>query len=319
MLEVPIHIAFCVDEAYVQYICVTIKSIAENNRARPVVIHLVIDHIASKSIMRLHEVTDEYKHLSLQIHVIDDTPLRNLELRRWPIHAWYRILLPDLLSIEIERVLYLDADTIVMTDLGELFDLDMTGKSIAAVVEDNTFNQQYYERLGYDNDKNYICSGVILMNLRYWREYHLKEEIIEWAIANTDKLKLPDQDTINYVCRDTKILLPLRFGIVQWFFHVDEFYEPPYLQELEDCLRNPAIIHYGFSSPWELDAPKHLMRDKWVCYNKMLLHPIRCIYKSKGCLLVKSILWDLLHLFKGRCPLTIEDAYVKIAEKKQPS
>lgn len=311
------HIVFCVNDAYVPYICVTIKSIAENNRLQPINIHVLIDFISAVSRSKLNEVINENVSLSCHIYLVDDAPLRNLETNNWPIYAWYRILIPGMLPSDIKKVLYLDADTLVVADLNGLFEMDMTNKAIASVVEDNTFNQRYYERLGYDKSKHYICSGVLLMNLKYWREHHLAEKMIEWAQINAERLKLPDQDTINYICQDTKILLPLRFGVVQWFFHIDKFYEPPYLQELEDCLRNPAIIHYGFCPPWVMDSPKHLMQKEWERYNKMLRHPVKSIYKANGWMLIKSILWDVFHLFKGRYPLTIKDACAKIASKKQ--
>lgn len=314
-----IHIAFCVNDIYAQYIAVTIKSIAENfqNNKEGVCIHILTDYISTKNIQRLNEIVIDYERMSLYIHKVDDSPLRGLRTNNWTIYTWYRLLLPDILPVEIKRVLYLDADTLVTADLSELFEFDMTNKSIAAVVEDNTFNQKYYDRLGYDNSKQYICAGVLLMNLEYWREHYLTEKMIKWARTNEDKLKTMDQDAINYICQDTKILLPLRFGVVQWFFHIDKFYEPPYLLELEDCLRIPAIIHYGFCPPWVMDSPKHLMQKEWERYNKMLRHPVKSIYKANGWMLIKSILWDVLHLFKGRYPLTIKDACAKIASKKQ--
>lgn len=311
------HIAFCVNNTYAQYIAVTIKSIAENFLYNRVCIHVLTDYISTKNIQRLNEVINDYDQLSLHIHEVDDFPLRGLKTNGWTIYTWYRLLLSDILSIEIKRVLYLDADTLVTADLTELFNMDMVNKSIASVVEDNTFNQKYYDRLGYNSYKQYICAGVVLINLEYWREHHLAEKMIDWARMNENKLKLPDQDVINYICQDTKILLPLRFGVVQWFFHIDKFYEPPYLQELEDCLRNPAIIHYGFCPPWVMDSPKHLMQKEWERYNKMLRHPVKSKYKANGWMLIKSILWDVLHLSKGRYPLTIKDACAKIASKKK--
>lgn len=66
------------------------------------------------------------------------------------------------------------------------------------------------------------------MDLEYWRKYRLAEKMIQWARRNENKLKKMDQDAINYICQYTKILLPLRFGVVQWFFHIDNFYASPY-------------------------------------------------------------------------------------------
>lgn len=314
------HIAFCVDDIYAQYISVTIKSIAENFHIKGregICIHIITDFISEKKLHRLNKIIKEYELLTLYIHKVDGSSLFELRTNGWGVYTWYRILLPNILSLGIDRVLYLDADTLVTADLSELFDMDMTNKSIAAVVEDNTFGQKHYNRLGYESSKHYICAGVLLMNLDYWREHHLTEKMIEWAKKNEYRIRLLDQDTINYICQDTKILLPLRFGIVQFFFMVDQFYESPYLCQLEECIRNPGIIHYAYCAPWYKDSARHIMHKEWIKYNRMLRYPVRQIYKAKGWLLIKIMFWDILHLFKGRGALTLEEVYAKIASKRQ--
>lgn len=311
-----IHIAFCVDDIYARYIAVSIKSIAENFRMYKgggICIHVVTDNISKKSVDRLDEIINGYERLSLRIHRVNDSILKGLKTNSWTIYAWYRLLLPNILPIDIKRVLYLDADTLVMSDLSELFTIDMTDKSIAGVIEDNTFNKEYYDRLGYKSDKQYICSGVLLMNLEYWREHHLAEKMINWAIINEDKLKLPDQDTINYICQDTKIILPLRFNIIQFFFTNEQFYKQPYLTQLKDCIENPAIIHYAFYGPWYKDAPRHIMYDYWIKYNRMLLHPVKLKYKSKGRLKLKHIIWDMLHNINDRQNISLKDIKCRLA------
>ena len=308
------HIAFCVDDTYAKYIAVTIKSIVENfqNNKERMCIHILTDYISIKNIQRLNEIVSDYERLSLHIHKVDDSPLRGLRTNNWTIYAWYRLLLPNILPVEIKRVLYLDADTLVTADLSELFDIDMTNKSIAAVVEDNTFVQKHYERLRYESSKHYICTGVLLMNLDYWRENCLTDKMIEWAYKYSKKLKFPDQDTINYICQDTKILLPLRYGILQWFFTNDKFYEMPFREQLKDCIERPAIIHYAFCAPWYKDTATHMMYGHWMRYNLMLRHPVQQRYKAKGLLKLKLVIWDILHPFKERDYVTIGAAVSKI-------
>ena len=312
--QLCIHIAFCVNDAYVPYITVAIKSIIENNRASCICFHILSDFITEKNRARIDSVLYGCKNVSAKIYCIDDRPLSKLTIRGWTIYAWYRILLPDILPEDVKRVLYLDADTLVVTDISSLFSMDMTGKTIASVVEDRTFETYHYDRLKYDTDKHYICSGVLLINLEYWRRYNLTEQMIDWALVHGRDLTFPDQDTINYICQDSKILLPLRFGIVEWFFTNDRFYVPPYLEQLKECIYNPAIIHYAFCVPWYKDAIRHLMYDEWIKYNKMLTYPVKPRYKATGVLRLKHSLWNMFHPFKDRRILTIRDVERKIAE-----
>ena len=313
----PIHIAFCVNDGYVPYITVTIKSIAENNRNADIVIHILTDTFSVRTRKRLEAVVGEYDNISLQIHEVDDTPLRGLKTGSYTIYTWYRILLPHILPDDTDRVLYLDADTLVLDGLEALFATDMSDSSVASVVEDRTFDDYHYDRLGYSRDKHYVCCGVLLMNLDYWRKHGLTEKIVSWAQEHNDELVYPDQDAINYICSDTKILLPLRYGIVQWFFTNDKFYDRPWLPQLEECVENPAIVHYAYCVPWYKDVSRHLYFDLWIKYNGMLRHPVRRRYKSKGWLKLKLIVWNLVHSFEKRQYMTAESVRAKIDDIKK--
>ena len=290
------HIAFCVDNAYAEYLSVTIKSIIYNNSRHNITFHIISDYISKKQACRLKELVYGLEKFDLLFHFIDDTSLKGLKImREWPIQAWYRLLLPDVLGKEISKILYLDADTLVEADLNELFDWDLSGKSIAAVVAPSNFNPKHYKRLGYDCKKQYICSGVILMNLDYWRAHNLTTKIVSWANENMDKLVFPDQDAINVVCQDTKILLPLKYGFVQGFLYEERFFDFPFFTQLKDAVYNPAVIHYAFCAPWYRDTQRHIMHDKWQKYNEMLEYPIKCRYKAKGLLKIKQIIWNILN------------------------
>lgn len=295
MQQEPIHIVFCVNDKYVPYIAVTIKSITENHSGSRIYMYLLTDGVSDSNQQMLYTITNYLDNVTLQIYKINDSLLRDLKTGYWTIYTWYRILIPQILSNDIKKILYLDADTLVKTDLRALFAIDMTGRSIAAALDIQSFDSDVFERCGYEPFKQYICAGVLLMNLEYWRENRLTEMIIEWARHNSDRLKCPDQDAINYICRDTKIVLPLRYGILQWFFKNENFYRSPYCDQLKECITNPAIIHYAGCAPWYNDGVKHIMRREWFKYNKMLKHPVKCSYYADGFTIVKIICWNILH------------------------
>lgn len=288
-----LHIVFCVDDSYARYLPVVVKSIICNNPSHSTVIHVLSDFLSAKSVRLLHEAAGDAANISLEIHIVDDTPLRSLRTSdKWPIQAWYRLLIPEVLGADVRRALYLDTDTLVVGDLGELFAADLEGVSIAAVVEASVFDRANYERIGMEYDERYVCSGLLLMNLDYWREHRLTQKIIEWAALR--RTHMVDQDAINYVCRDSKKILPMRYGVVQFFFDSKEFYREPYLSELENCLEHPVIIHYAFCYPWQRDAAPHIMHGEWVKYNRMLRHPVRSKYKGRGWPLIKTALKNIL-------------------------
>ena len=133
---------------------------------------------------RLDEIVKKSNSTKLHIHIVNDESLRGLK-DTWSIYTWYRVLLPQVLSEDVHRVLYLDADTIVAGNLNELFTLDMEGKAIAGSIDPESYNKETFERCGYDQSKKYICAGVMLMNLEYLRE-HLDTKAIQRFTLKTN-------------------------------------------------------------------------------------------------------------------------------------
>ena len=294
------HFAFCVNDAYAAYIAVTIKSIAENNRGGSNRIYVFTDAMSERSRKTLADVVGPYENCSLHIYEVDDTPLRGLYAGNFTIYTWYRILIPSILPESVERVLYLDADTLVTDSLDGLFSMDMTDKAIAAAPDIQSWFENAFRRCGYDKSKGYVCAGVLMMNLDYWRRHDLTEKMRTWALQKQDLIKCPDQDAINYICQDAKIVLPLRYGFMHCFCEYDMFYEAPYREELKACIGRPAIIHYNGCAPWAKENHKHVMHHVWEQYNRMLRRPVRRRYTTMGMLKFKTMIWDLVHLYKGR-------------------
>lgn len=288
----PMHVAFCVNDGYAQYIMVTIKGLLENN-SNPIVIHVLSDYISERNVAQLKDLVSSYPFAELKVVIVDDSKLRGLK-DTWTIYTWYRVLLPEILDKDVHRVLYLDADVLVAGNIGELFRFDMTDKAIAGTIDFQSKDISTYKRCGYEPEKEYVCAGVMLMNLDYWREHDIANQVVRWGRDNNDRIQFPDQDSINYICRNAKILLPLKYDIVDGFFH-DDYYYQHYPRELRECVDAPVIIHYAGQAPWVVELSNHLLQDEWEKYNRELKEPVNKIYQSKGILKIKVILYRLFH------------------------
>ena len=277
------NIAFCINDAYAPYVAVTLKSIVENNSSIALNVYILTDGISDKNRCALENILQNRggERSSIHIYNVDDSKLKGLK-DTWSIYAWYRILLPEVLPCEVKNILYLDADIVIDSDISHLFGVNMEGKSVAGVIDIQSFKPETYERCLYGAEKKYICTGVLMINLEYWREHNICESIINWARKNEAQIHFPDQDAINHVCQDTKIVLDLRYGILDIFFHRDYFYEPPYRQQLKEAINHPAIIHYAGQSPWVYEQCFHLMQDRWDYYNSLLCKPVKKCHKPQG-------------------------------------
>ena len=290
----PLNFAFCVNDGYIHYICVTIKSIIENHRGIQKNIYVLSDEVSEQSRRLLAETVADDSFTHLEVIIVDDTPLRGLK-DTWSIYTWYRVLLPKYLPDDVHLVLYLDADVVVAGNLQDLFNMDMHGRAVAGCIDPESFNQETLQRCDFSMAQKYICAGVLLMNLDYWRSNNLAKKVIQFGRENHDRIKLPDQDTINILCQDSKIVLPLRYGIMDYFFENDRFYQEPYKQQLIDCINRPAIVHYAGRNPWKRELATTVMQDEWDKYNRMLKRPVKKVYITKGWLLVKLLVWKVLH------------------------
>ena len=89
-------------------------------------------------------------------------------LKRFSIAATFRFLLPKIIFPAIEKIIYLDADTIVNLDIRELWRVELEDKPLAAVVDIGAYNLPLCTE-GIVKPENYFNSGVLLMNLEKWR------------------------------------------------------------------------------------------------------------------------------------------------------
>lgn len=100
---------------------------------------------------------------------------------------------------DVDKLLYLDGDIIVQTDLSELGKTDFTDKEYGAVVEDS--GVLYSETLIRQNIPEYFNSGVMLLNLKALRENKIPEKLVEEKFNSKDN-SLMDQHVLNIVFRD---------------------------------------------------------------------------------------------------------------------
>ncbi len=248
-----LDICYAINDKYVDYCLVSMVSVMENN-PHLIKFHILTDSLEESNNQKLHDIVNKYGH-QLKIYNIDDSRLEGQNIS-WSKYGWYRIFAPDVLDAGITKLLYLDCDTIVCGDISDLFEIEKDDWSVAAVTDLMDIFPSIYEFVGYEMHKGYFCSGVLMMNLSYFRKNKISEKILRFAIENPDRINFPDQDALNYVCQDSKITLPLKYGILDPFFRHHKFITK-YRNEIKDALEDPRIIHYAGCAPWIIESNPH--------------------------------------------------------------
>lgn len=291
------NFALCVNDKYSRYIAVTVLSICENHIHNRVSIHILTDYISSKNQRRLKNIVNHYPNADIRIYNVDDSQLKGLK-DTWSIYTWYRVLVPQLLP-DVSRCLYLDADVVVTDNLSEIFNMSMDNTSIACAIDSENFKEDTRCRCEYGDSDTYVCAGVMMMNLDYWRDHNLTDQIIRWGYKNDAKIKFPDQDTINILCNSSKIVIPIKYG-VQHIFYSNPYFLSRLHNQLVEAYRRPAIIHYAGYAPWIVEYTNTLFHPYWEKYNRILHCSVKTSYKTKGLNGLKVRLWRLLHPYDNR-------------------
>lgn len=176
------------------------------------------------------------------------------ETKRYPAQIYYRLAAPRVLPEQLDRVLYLDVDTIVINSLEPLYRIDFEGNCFAACTHTKAFLEKFNQfRLKTEKDVPYINTGIMMMNLLQLREHLDLGAIREYGLEHQYQLVLPDQDILTALYGDqVKIVDTLRYNLSD---RTLSFYNADPLKEnldLDWVRENSVIIHYfGKNKPWK--------------------------------------------------------------------
>ena len=322
-----INVLCSTDDNFAQHCAVMATSLLRHT-GNSVTIHVIESELSSDNQKKLEETINANGGEIIFHHVRDDYA-KLLEVQDGCAvsdAAYYRFYVTSLIKDEsIEKILYLDCDIVVMDDVAKLFQIDISDYPLAAVRDIvNPANEKQMFGISFSYRDRYFNSGVLLINLKLWRENNYQEQLIEKA-RQINSLIFPDQDPLNAVFRNRWLELPPwwnRFSVVN--------YQNVFFRTKADELRyiySPSIIHYAnnIARPWmdmcfvpwqkvyketlELtpwNGSKPIEVDKFYKYK--MLFQIKCsnmLYRSPGLLrfLIK-FLYDILlfiyHILKNK-------------------
>ena len=207
---VPVFLT--INNEYAPYAAATIRSLTQHaNKKRFYRIIILHDGISLPNRIRLRSLVT--RNCALQFKKID----RSIYLRAIIRHCsrkkgagdffssavyYYRAFIAQLFPI-YEKAVYIDSDTILMDDIGKLFDIDLGDKVIAAMAD--TKVEMIPEFRYYVNNavgvpyKEYVNSGVLVMNLKKLRKMHYLKTMVDLIEEYDVNLVAPDQDYLNVI------------------------------------------------------------------------------------------------------------------------
>lgn len=274
-----IDILYQFNEKYAPYAGTSITSLFENNKHfQEIRVFILGEELSQDSIQRLCVTGERYGRQIIFVDtaaLIEKMRMLHMPTYRGSYAANIRLFLPELLDSSISRLLYLDSDTIVDGRLDELADILMMNHP-AAMVQDSLV-RVHKLRLGFSREEPYFNSGVILFDMKRWREEKCSEKIAAHIKNVRAHYPSPDQDLLNVVCRGRIMTLPPRYNFqpIHLAFSVKSYFrcfgKKGYyrVEEIERAKEHPVIYHFFRfvgEFPWNRDNlhPDNDIFDKYL-------------------------------------------------------
>ena len=250
MMNREIPIFFTIDDSYAPFLAVALNSAIKNSdpqrNYKAVVLYqdLGADNISRLQSLQTENFKIELMPIRANMEALDDRMSNRLRCDYFTLTIYFRLFIPSMFP-QYDKGIYIDSDVVLTDDISKLFDIDIGENYIGACndlsIADIPPLVAYTEKAVGVNAKEYINSGVLLMNLKKMRDDDLEGHFL--ALLNKyhfDSIA-PDQDYLNAMCNGK-------------IYYLDEKWDTM-PNDAKPMLTETSLIHYNlFSKPWCYDG-----------------------------------------------------------------
>lgn len=211
-------------------------------------------------------------HVSVEVVSVNANEFSDIKLSHgFPLATAYNLIAPKYLLKEHEHAIYMDADIVILDDLGEVWNQKLT-TSVSAVLDAHIgfigFPSMWrpWRELGADPKAPYLNTGLMNIDLKLWREQEITEKCLD--LLASYELPCVDQDALNLVLNGNFDHLHPRYNMMPYHLMkklrtVDLLEDP---NEIDAAIKSPAMVHFHRSflgKPW-VRGCTHPARKLWT-------------------------------------------------------
>ncbi len=282
------NVCYITDNDYVQHTMTSMASLLANKfPTSKLDVYVVCDNVDSEKKKMLRCFDQEGFRVVLVDHKNTFTK-KDSEFGKYISASTYiRLNLPSMFP-KMDKLLYLDGDIIITCDLAELYDVDISNKAIAGVLDFGMcVDALKWEAISYIHntlpsfETEYLNAGVLLMNLSELRRIGFEKVCHKLYNERTDFI-FADQDIINFALVGRKKILPiywncpilalhLNYGKLESNFLHDrmaKIYHIAY-KDIMDIAFKSRVIHINGNKRYIQDIP--YLKEMYGRYLKLAI------------------------------------------------
>lgn len=247
MASVKLPIVCAINNAYALPLVVMLTSLKEHLRA-PYELKLYLIHQAvSDSVLAAISRVVDLHSIVPDANLVANIPRHN----HYPPEAFFPLLLPELLPEELDRVLFLDADLLVLDDLAHLWETSL-GDCTLGATQDAAIPLCRSPRgvkncgdWGISNEAVYFNTGVMLIGLAEWRKRDVSRRVYGYLRSVGERVDYIHQEAMNAVLWNDWLPLESRWNML------GSLAGRPFGKTRDGGCQNPGIVHFaGRFKPW---------------------------------------------------------------------
>lgn len=289
-----IKILYSIDRNSILDLRYSLISLKKIHKKDDIEIYILNDSFTQREIKKIEKINYNWSFNFIDFNSIEKLSQLNRAEIGWKLSlaAYAPLFLKDLLIVD--KILYLDADTIIRKKLNTLWNLNLFDNVLAGVVEPITFDSNKYRfltkgsakkrgwnivkhfesiEMNQDEYKNYINTGVLLIDPSKFVNY--EDDFVSFHNTHLSRLH-NDQDIINAVLKNKILNIDYMYNYFATTSPYDNFVSNS-SKKYKKSAKNATVIHlagttkirfsktfFGSTCPIKITALKLMIWEKLI-------------------------------------------------------